>query len=256
MEERKKVVIDAGHGGIDPGAIYDGREEKNDNLNLSLAVGQRLEENGVDVVFTRVTDVYNTPMEKAQIANRSGADYFVSIHRNATVVPGTASGVMSLVYRDTGVPAQMARNINAGLEEVGFNNLGVVERPGIIVLRYTNMPAVLAEVGFIDNDNDNRLFDQRFPEIAVAIANGILTTIREQEEQQPVFYQVQVGAFTTPELATQLRTQLETQGFPAWIKFEDGLYKVRVGAFVNVNNAIRMEQDLRNYGYDTYMVRE
>ena len=62
MAEKKRVVIDAGHGGDrDPGAVYEGRREKDDNLRLALAVGRILEQNGVDVAYTRVTDLYDTP---------------------------------------------------------------------------------------------------------------------------------------------------------------------------------------------------
>ena len=60
-----KIVLDAGHGGEDPGAVYKDRKEKDDNLKLALAVGRILEDNGVDVVYTRTTDVYQTPFEKA-----------------------------------------------------------------------------------------------------------------------------------------------------------------------------------------------
>lgn len=75
-----KIVLDAGHGGEDPGAVWQGRNEKDDTLKLTLAVGEILENNGFDVVYTRTTDVYQTPFEKAQIANRSGADFsFLSI---------------------------------------------------------------------------------------------------------------------------------------------------------------------------------
>ena len=65
MDVKRKVVIDAGHGGdYDPGAVYAGRREKDDNLRLALAVGNILENNGVDVFYTRVTDVYDSPLEK------------------------------------------------------------------------------------------------------------------------------------------------------------------------------------------------
>ena len=63
-----KIVLDAGHGGEDPGAVYKDRKEKDDNLKLTLAVGKILEENGVDVVYTRTTDIYQTPFEKAKAA--------------------------------------------------------------------------------------------------------------------------------------------------------------------------------------------
>ena len=171
MADIKRVIIDAGHGGEEPGAMYDGRREKDDALRLALAIGQILEKNGVDVVYTRTTDVFDTPLEKAQIANNSGADYFVSIHRNAMPVPGTGSGAMVLVYEDAGVPAMLAENIQRNLVQTGFNDLGIQERPGLIVLRRTQMPAVLVEAGFIDNPADNKFFDENFDAIAQAIAD-------------------------------------------------------------------------------------
>ena len=91
-----RIVIDAGHGGVEPGSIYEGRREKDDNLRLALAVGDILEKNGIEVVYTRTTDVYDSPLEKAEIGNQSGADFFVSIHRNAMPVPGSASGWRAL----------------------------------------------------------------------------------------------------------------------------------------------------------------
>lgn len=256
MADRKNVILDAGHGGSDPGAVYYGRQEKVDNLNLALAVGDILMRNGVDVLYTRVNDTYQTPFEKAEIANRSEADYFVSIHRNAMPVPGTASGAETLVYSDMDVPALMARNINDALENAGFINLGVIERPGLVVLRKTNMPAVLVEVGFIDNEADNRFFDQNFERIAQAVASGILETIHQEETAVPEYYQVQTGAFQNHEQAVEQMNQLKAQGFPAFIIHGDGLHKVRVGAFLNVDNAARMEQRLKGYGYNTVMVRE
>ena len=128
MSDIGKVMIDAGHGGEDPGAVFEGRREKDDALRLALAVGEILEDNGVDVMYTRVTDVYDTPQEKAEIANRSEADYLVSIHRNAMPVPGTASGIMSLVYENGGTVGRLGANINRELAQTGFADLGVVER--------------------------------------------------------------------------------------------------------------------------------
>lgn len=146
-------------------------------LALTLAVGQILDSYGFDVRYTRTDDVYETPYEKAQEGNVAGADIFVSIHRNASPIPNTYSGVETLVYTNAGLPGELARNINAQLERVGFANLGVKERPNLIVLNSTRMPAVLLEVGFLNTDRDNELFDMRFNEIAYAIADGIASTI-------------------------------------------------------------------------------
>jgi len=69
------VILDAGHGGYDNGAQYDGRKEKDDNLRLTLAVGQILEQNGVPVSYTRQSDIYQSPSEKARLGNESGAHF-------------------------------------------------------------------------------------------------------------------------------------------------------------------------------------
>ena len=242
------VMLDAGHGGWDPGASYYGRQEKNDNLNLALAVGNILEQKGIPVIYTRTSDVYQTPFEKAEMANRSDADFFVSFHRNAMPVPGTASGIESLVYENTGAAAVLAGNINEELKKAGFADL--------VVLKRTRMPAVLVEAGFIDNEADNRLFDQNFTAIAQAIADGIQKALKEEEAMKPEYYQIQTGAYQNQELATQQLIQLKSQGFPAFLVYEDGLYKVRVGAFLNLDHAVAMEKKLREYGYSTVMVKK
>lgn len=247
------VVIDAGHGGSDFGATYNGRKEKDDNLNLALAVGDILKQNGVNVYFTRTSDVYNTPYEKAVMGNNSGADFFVSIHRNSVPENNTSSGVETLVYDDSGVKAEMARNINANLAALGFGNRGVIERPNLVVLRRTKMPAVLVEAGFINNDKDNELFDTKFNEIAQAIADGILETIRESDGGNKDLYRVQVGAYRDRSNAVRLVEQLQREGFPAFLILDKGLYKVQVGAFENMDNAVRMEQRLRQEGYNTFI---
>lgn len=171
------VVLDAGHGGGNPGATYNGRQEKDDALALVLAIGPILEANGVDVYYTRTSDIYESPYQKAMEANNIGADYFVSIHRNSSPYPNQYTGIESLVYNLYSEAARLAYNINAQLEQIGFVNHGVNERPSLIVLNSTQMPAVLVEVGFINTDADNQLFDERFDDIAQAIADGILETI-------------------------------------------------------------------------------
>ena len=172
-----RIALDAGHGGSDPGAVYKDRREKDDTLDLTLAVGDILKKNGIDVYYTRTTDEYETPFKKATDANNSGANLFVSIHRNSSENPNQYSGVETLVYSDTGLKAEVARNINNQLEDAGFKNLGVDERKNLIVLKRTKMPAVLVEAGFINNDKDNYLFDEEFDSIAQAIADGILESI-------------------------------------------------------------------------------
>lgn len=89
----------------------------------------------------------------------------------------TLEGVETLVFSQYGEAARLARNINARLGQVGFENHGVNERPELVVLNRTRMPAVLVEAGFINTEADNRLLDERFDEVAEAIADGILETV-------------------------------------------------------------------------------
>lgn len=272
-----RIAIDAGHGGTNPGAVYEGRQEKDDVLKLALEVGRILRNNGVDVVFTRTTDITQSPIEKARFANEQGVDFFISLHRNSSPTPNQYSGVETLVYDDSGIKTEMAENINVRLEEAGFRNLGIKERPGLVVLRRTQMPALLVEVGFINTDEDNQIFDENFDQIAQAIADGILDTLQSQgisqigeegmpevsddavdepedsREGDPPIYRVQTGIFKQEENAQNMLYQLLQQGYPAYIINEDGYYKVQVGMFGKLDNAIRMEAVLRRQGYSTFL---
>lgn len=216
-----------------------------------MAVGKILEDNGVDVEYTRTTDVFQTPFQKATIANQSGADYFISFHRNSSEKPNQYTGVETLVYNKSGIKYELAQNILGALGELGFREIGVKERPGLVVLRRTNMPAVLVEMGFINSDKDNQMFDEKFDEIAQAIASAILGTLNEEDVEGPVYYRVQTGAFRNKQYADQLLYELLDQGYPAFLLNENGLYKVQVGAFLQLGNAIAMEQKLRDAGYTT-----
>lgn len=248
------IVIDAGHGGSDPGAVYEGRREKDDNLSLAIAVGELLSQQGVSVIYTRTTDVYQTPFEKAQMANQADADFFISFHRNSSEEPNQYTGVETLVYDNSGIKQTMAENINGALSELGFRNLGVKARPGLVVLRRTKMPALLIETGFLNSDEDNKLYDEKKNEIAEAIAGAILGTLSEETIEAPVYYRVQTGAYRNRENADRMLYQLNDVGYPAFLLYENDLYKVQVGAFQQIGNAINMEQRLRDDGYSTVIV--
>lgn len=270
------IMLDAGHGGRDPGAVYKGRQEKDDALQMVLAVGEILENRGIDVQYTRTTDIYETPYQKAMRANEAGVDYFISIHRNSYPIDNGASGVESLVYDLSGIKYEMAEDINDQLETIGFRNLGIQARPNLVVLKRTKMPAVLVELGFINSDTDNQLFDQNFDAIALAIAEGILDTLMQsptvdidsvpnvmpeltpeiepEEEQQPDRYHIQVGAFRKKENAERLKEELLAEEFPAFIAHAGPYYKVLVGQFTSVDKAAETEKALKRAGYQTVII--
>lgn len=273
-----KIIIDAGHGGYDNGASYQGRREKDDTLRLALALGDVLRGQGYDVEYTRTSDVYQSPVEKARIGNASGAEYFISLHRNAAATPGRFNGVQTLVYDKNGIKNEMAENINSQLEDVGYNNISVEARPNLAVLRRTNMPALLVEVGFIDSDVDNEILDANFEQTVQAIADGIDQTIRnvaptladgiddeddfddrvdgiKRDTGYEKDYQILVGIFRNFGSASYQKNRLENRGFDTEIFVEDELYQVRVGEFDTVEDALKTQKKLQDLGYATMIVR-
>jgi len=250
-----KIMVDAGHGGYDNGASFNGRLEKDDNLALALAVGSILANQGMDVVYTRTEDVYQSPSEKARLANASGADYFISIHRNSSTTPNQYSGIQSLIYNEGGIKQEIAEDINENLESLGFPDLGISIRPNLAVLRRTQMPAVLVEAGFINNDFDNQLFDERFDEIAKGIADGILDAVDELNTTENPVYRVQVGLFANYDNAVAQYNRMVGSGYPAEIVSLGNLYAILSGSFLSLQEANRYAASLQGSGFDTAVIQ-
>ncbi|MCL2499459.1 MAG: N-acetylmuramoyl-L-alanine amidase [Defluviitaleaceae bacterium] len=174
----RTIVIDPGHGGYDSGAVFGTRMEKNDNLRLSLAVQRLLQAQGQRVIMTRSTDIFVPLVERSAIANRNGANLFISIHRNASTNIA-ANGVENFVF--TTAPASTAQAAQTVLNEVvaaGVQSNRGVRRGNFSVLRNTNAPAMLLEMNFITNVRDNQLFDQNLEAYAAAIARGTMRVTR------------------------------------------------------------------------------
>lgn len=249
-----RIVIDPGHGGSDSGATYDGRREKDDVLRLAMEVGKLLEENGQNVRYTRVDDSFYTPYERTMMANMSSADFLLSLHRNQMVNSNTINGAEAYVYNASGMTGELANKLLERLDKLGLENRGVLERPNLTILRRTDMPAILLEVGFIDNETDNLTFDREFNAIADVIAQTIAGYADRLPNQRPPLLRVQVGAFREYENAVTLANRLQNEGYPAFVIYGDGIYRVQVGAYEILDNAIRMEQRLRGAGYPTFIV--
>lgn len=249
----KSIVLDAGHGGRDNGAVYEDQIEKNDNLRIVLALGQELEDRGINVYYTRTTDIYQTPYEKAQIANETEADVFLSIHRNSSPNPGEYAGVESLVYKKEGLALQLAENIVGALGLVGYEEIGVSERPGLIVLRRTKMPAVLAEIGFINQQGDNQILEENFRDVVGALADAVQGTLEPavRSAGDSRMYQVQVGSFGEQKEAAVMAEKVTESGFPAMVDRKEQVWRVLVGRYQVLDNAVLMERALRLAGYST-----
>ncbi len=178
------VCIDPGHGGYDVGAEYDGRYEKDDNLEVSLLVEDELEKLGIKTYVTRSEDEYLSLSKRCSKANWRRAKLFVSIHRNSAV---DAAGVEIWVHsEEPETDTALAQNILAELEKSGISkNRGVKfgyareDGKNYYVNSHTDMPSCLVELGFITSQEDNELLDKNIEKYAAAIAAGIEKTFEK-----------------------------------------------------------------------------
>lgn len=185
-----KVFINPGHDiKYDSGAVhYDTNvnvdlRECDVALKIGTAVQKYLEVAGCECYLMQSDNLAPTPagrsdyndrqgMTVTETANEWGADVFVSIHCNAA--NGNARGTETECYIQTGHGGSLARFIQSQIiDSIDTVDRGVKEMPGLLVLRYTDMPAVLVETAFIDNDDDELLLVQHWDDIARAIARGV-----------------------------------------------------------------------------------
>lgn len=171
-----RLCFDYGHGGEDSGACYNARKEANDVLSIGKAVASEVRRHGVIVDETRTSDVTVSLNNRSNFENRNTYDYFISFHRNA-FKPEQARGVEIYTYLNAdGSSKGLAEKIQGALVFLGFVNRGVKEA-NFHVLRETKAPAILIELGFIDNSSDNNLFDNKRIEIIKALSKAILNSL-------------------------------------------------------------------------------
>jgi len=263
------IILDAGHGGNDLGDAYGNRYEKNDNLILTLAVGNELEKYGYNVEYTRITDTYLTQFDRVEIANRLGGDFLLTIHRVIGELPLSEGGLGFYVNRLGGVEEEAAENIAIELYPLGFCNYSIEVRSELPILSDTDMPSLMMAIGYLNSEADNLFFDTRLDEIAAAIALGIYNTIPvDTQNNLPisdnglegnginsyVLYGVQTGLFLEYNNALNLYNDLLDREYPVQIFYNEPYYAVVVGAYEDLDTASEIEFRLRLEGYDTLII--
>ena len=206
----KKIYINPGHSDVDPGAV--GYEtERVLNVKVSDFMNRHLLENYE--VLTKVTEgKINSTAVVSREANVWGADLFVSIHFNA----GGGDGYEALVHNENRVA--LGKLFEKYVKAAGQNSRGVKLRPGLAVLRLTNMPAVLNEGAFVDHKADIADWneDAELQKLGIAYAEAAAEYLGLERKDKPL-YRVQVGAYHNRSGAEAMKKRLEAAGFPSMI---------------------------------------
>lgn len=169
---KKYIVIDAGHGGTDYGAIRNGINEKDITLDISKRVQAGLEKKGYNVAMTRTDDTYVSLQDRVEFSEIFNPDIFVSIHVNSSNSE-SPSGIETHYYKDNSL--KLAKHIHASM----LNNINSKDRglfkSKFYVINHTTAPAILVEIGFISNPNERAqlVTESRKNATAKAIIEGI-----------------------------------------------------------------------------------
>lgn len=305
------VVVDAGHGGKDPGNTGNGYLEKKIALSIALKLGKKLEDNGVKVVYTRKSDVFVNLFERANIANSSNAQLFISIHCDSHTSQAYGAGTFVLGLHANQRNFEVAKKENSVIffEEdyinkyEGFdpNNpesvIGLtlmqeeyldqsivaasyiqnsfvnrlkrrnrtVKQAGFIVLKYTYMPSVLVETGFLTNNSEGAYLNsgRGQNEMADAIASAVLeykndffqnlSTINLNDDltQSRISYRIQIAA------STKL-LELKPYNFRGLksvdVVKEGNLYKYLYGKHSTLEDAKKSLNDAKKSGYQSSFI--
>lgn len=189
MNTHHIVVIDAGHGGYDPGAITaQGLYEKEINLQMAKRVGELLKPSGIEVILTRDEDIDYVPdgargrQTKKQadlnyrisLAKQANADAFVSLHLNATV-GGLNSGAETFYYNQSIEGKRLAELIQEELVKVPGMNRRIAKPGDFYIITNTPMPAVIVELGYLSNAKERVKLQQAWyqDQLAHSVAKGI-----------------------------------------------------------------------------------
>ncbi len=191
----RSVMLDAGHGGQDGGAVSyneDGTikaKEKDFNLDVALRAQQLLEAAGVEVHMIRTEDVYVDFLRVGGIANDAGTSLFVSIHTNSTIMENP-NGIETYGYLEAGnvsngmTSARLSEILLEQLvQETGAYNRGVKDGKSLAVINSTKMPASLIEIGFISNPEEceKMMTEEYRQKLAQAVCDGVLQAFDEME---------------------------------------------------------------------------
>ena len=191
-DDRVTIVLDAGHGGNDPGAVVKGRDdeilnEKDFALETVLRLERILKDRGYEVILTRDRDEYIKLTDRSKLANDLNAELFLSIHYNLSENK-EANGIEVLYGNENKIPIKTVEQKHfaqalqmALIRETGARNRTIQDRSGLIVLKTTKTVAALAELGFISNEGElQKIMDSEYMDkLCIGLAKGIDNYVEE-----------------------------------------------------------------------------
>lgn len=182
---RKIVVLDAGHGGSDSGAVSYGYKEKNMTLKIVQEAKKYFDKDpSVKVYYTRLSDTYPSLTERSDLANNVGADRFYSVHINSagSSATGTETLYNSKGYKSTSglTSYRWSSAIHPYIRSAtGFRNRGLVNRTGLAVLRHTKTASTLTEIGFLSNKSEAKKMNSNLPNYGKAVYNSTIASFNK-----------------------------------------------------------------------------
>ncbi len=174
------VMIDAGHGGKDPGALYNDIYEKDITLAVAKKVRSILEQKGIDVIMTREDDTFVDKYDRAHLANDQKVDLFLSIHVN-DLKQKQYSGIETYCGWLKLAGKQFAEYVhNSTVTASNAKDLGVA-CSNYVVVKYTRMPGALIEIGYMSNDKERKkMTSQAYQQtLAQGIADGVINYAKD-----------------------------------------------------------------------------
>ena len=228
----RKFLIDAGHGGSDPGALGKRSHEADINLFICQLVGKILTEQGQKVVYSRTSDIFLTLAQRADISNKNDCDVFISIHCNSFSNPA-ANGIETWSYPSSSNGLKLSKLVQSELiNAVGLSNRGS-KTANFGVLRMTEAVAILVETAFISNLKEESLLMQNDfrQKIAESIVKGLFKymnipfvekkVVKESDKKVIAkdghYYKIQVGAFSNKSYADAESERLNKLGIKAFV---------------------------------------
>lgn len=253
-----KILLIAGHGENDLGAVGNGVCEADKTRELVTLIGELLKNYAEVTTFPFQYDCYQ------QTKNKKGPawglyDYVLEVHFNA--YNGSAKGTEVLI--PTVEPTtQFEEKVLHYMENLGFVNRGCKKRTDLLNMNMAHKLGVkyfLLETCFIDNAEDMRLYFASKQQIALAVVTAMVEAFRlktetgEEPKQTSRLFKVQVGVFGKKENAESLKAEVESEGFDAIIFSGFGFHVVQCGAFLSKENADRQVMKLREAGFDAFV---